>query len=153
MSELISALKSNFAGNEPLLWVIPTCVKRWINDINPLVYQYWIALRDDDSLEDRWVKHCKRADRSLTDAYHLFRSCCKRLMTGNHHPVDLNRCRHGMKTRWSRWRYDRRNVQCSRKPVEDIEGFKFCAQHAKIMKSKFGLFGYKLEETNVRKTT
>jgi len=84
-----SEFRSPFAGNEPLLWVIPTSVKRWINDINPLVYQYWIALRDDDSLEGRWVRHCKRADRSLTDAYHLFRSCCKRLMTGNHHPVDL----------------------------------------------------------------
>lgn len=69
--------------------MIPTSVKRWINDINPFVYEYWIALRDDDSLGDRWSKYCKRAERSLTDAYHLFRSSCKRLMTGNHHAVDL----------------------------------------------------------------
>lgn len=42
-----SEFRSCFAGNEPLLWHVPTTVKRWINDVDPDLISYWKALRDD----------------------------------------------------------------------------------------------------------
>ena len=41
--------------------------------------------------------------------------------------VDLERCRFGV---WS----DFVHHQCSRKPTTEIDGFKFCTQHAKMIK-------------------
>jgi site-specific DNA-adenine methylase len=35
-----------FAGNAPLLWVLPPDRSRWVNDIDPDIHRYWTALRD-----------------------------------------------------------------------------------------------------------
>ena len=42
-----------FAGSAAMLWEVPTDVRRWVNDIDPNIYTFLTALRDDPTLPER----------------------------------------------------------------------------------------------------
>lgn len=64
--------RSPFCGNEPLLWVLPTDLPRWINDVDEMVYLTLVAMRDDPQFIRKFQRLRQRGLSSLTESKQVF---------------------------------------------------------------------------------
>ena len=81
-----SEFRSPFCGNEPFLWRIDPTIPRWINDLDEMVYRYFLALRDDPTFIQRFQPLRREGMRSIHHAEQVFRRCIKRVQD-DHDPV------------------------------------------------------------------
>lgn len=72
--------RSAFCGNEPLLWVLPTDLPRWINDLDEMVYLTLLAMRDDPQFIRRFQRLRKRGLASLAESKQVFDECIERVL-------------------------------------------------------------------------
>ncbi len=59
-----------FCGSASMLWHVPTSVDRWINDANPDVVRFHLALRDDADFLDNLFEYARL--RTATDLRNAF---------------------------------------------------------------------------------
>ena len=74
-----SEFRSPFCGNEPFLWHLDPMVPRWINDLDVMVYLYFVALRDDPTFIRRFERLRLEGMRSIDHAEEVFHRCIKRV--------------------------------------------------------------------------
>ena len=71
--------RSPFCGNEPLLWSLPTDLPRWVNDLDEMIYRYWLGLRDDSTFIRRFQELRTEGFNSIDDMIRVFERCIEQV--------------------------------------------------------------------------